>query len=89
MCFVAYIRRGFCDKCFTYLYGKYKTVKDLTGNWATDPQYDKKLMKFIREIEGTKADVSASNMGSSKKSSVIEDMSKGLKKGLFKPFKKK
>jgi N-acetylmuramoyl-L-alanine amidase len=39
---------------FTYLHGKYKTVKSLTGSWATDPQYDKKLMTFIKEIQNTK-----------------------------------
>lgn len=38
---------------FTYLHGKYKTVKSLTGSWATDPQYDKKLMTFIKEIQNT------------------------------------
>ena len=81
---------------FTYLYGKYKTVESLKGSWATDPQYDKKLMKFIREIEGTQTDVSTGSIELSKvpkqpvkKQSVIEDIEKGMRKGLFKPFKKR
>lgn len=41
---------------FTYLHGKCKTVKDLTGAWATDPQYDQKLMKMIKEIQSTKVE---------------------------------
>jgi N-acetylmuramoyl-L-alanine amidase len=38
---------------FPYLHGKYKTVQSLKGSWATDQQYDKKLMKFINEIKST------------------------------------
>lgn len=46
---------------FTYLYGKCKTVESLKGNWATDPQYDTKLMKMIKEIQETKVDEPACN----------------------------
>lgn len=42
---------------FTYLYGKYKTVESLKGTWATDTQYDTKLIKMINEIRATESDV--------------------------------
>lgn len=46
---------------FTYLYGQYKTVESLKGTWATDKQYDTKLIKMINEIRATEAEVNTMN----------------------------
>ena len=38
----------------SWLYGRCKTVKQLTGLWAEDPKYDVKLMSMINGIHNTK-----------------------------------
>ena len=61
---------------FTYLHGKYKTVKSLTGTWASDPQYDQKLMKFIKEIQDTKVNEENYNEGDKQTSSIKPTVTK-------------
>lgn len=48
---------------FTYLFGKVKTVEDLSGNWCPSKSYSDDLLTIIKKIEGTK--VSESSKGSS------------------------
>ena len=85
---------------FTYLYGKCKTVKSLTGTWATDSQYDKKLMKFINEIQQTevssketiKQTTNNQNVKATRKQTNAEkwnEIKKSIKNGTINPFYKK
>lgn len=39
---------------FTYLYGKCKTVESLEGTWATSKDYAEKILKLVKQIQGTK-----------------------------------
>lgn len=84
---------------FTYLYGKCKTVKSLTGTWATDSQYDKKLMKFINEIQQTEVSsketikqiTNNQNVKATRKKTGAEkwnEIKKGIKNGTINPFYK-
>lgn len=39
---------------FTYLYGKCKTVEDLSGTWATNKKYAEMILTLVKEIQNTK-----------------------------------
>ena len=41
---------------FASIHGKAKTVEQLTGNWATNPNYAKEILKFMDELQKTKVD---------------------------------
>jgi len=45
---------GISGNTKSWLYGRCKTVKQLTGLWAEDPNYDVKLMSMINKIHDTK-----------------------------------
>jgi N-acetylmuramoyl-L-alanine amidase CwlA len=46
---------------FASLFGKAETVDDLTGKWATDPQYAVKLNKLIEDLQAIQPDTAAEN----------------------------
>lgn len=39
---------------FTYLYGKCKTVEDLSGTWASNKKYAEMILTLVKEIQNTK-----------------------------------
>ena len=72
----------------------------MTGTWATDSQYDKKLMKFINEIQQTevssketiKQTTNNQNVKATRKQTGAEkwnEIKKGIKNGTINPFYKK
>ncbi|MGL4850957.1 MAG: peptidoglycan-binding protein [Clostridium sp.] len=47
---------------FDYLYGKCKTVEELSGTWAMDESYSKKIIKLVNELEGGKNNMKINDM---------------------------
>lgn len=41
---------------FPYIFGKAKTVEELSGKWAPSSSYHKSIVKFMNEIESVKVD---------------------------------